>query len=117
MTSWFALSYGVVLGLSAGFSPGPLQMILIAQTLRYGTAEGLKVAVAPLLTDLPIIGLVLLLMLSLPQIDAVLGLIAYAGAALLLFLGIGCWRAGPFEYAATLPAPRSYLRAVSWSTP
>jgi threonine/homoserine/homoserine lactone efflux protein len=38
------LTAGIVLGLSAGFSPGPLTAFVISQALRYGVKEGLKVS-------------------------------------------------------------------------
>lgn len=47
------LFLGIALGLSAGLSPGPLQAIVISETLLKGKKEGIKVALAPLLTDLP----------------------------------------------------------------
>ena len=47
------LAAGIVLGLAAGFSPGPLMALVLAQSIRYGTREGLKVAAAPLITDVP----------------------------------------------------------------
>ena len=53
---------GVVFGASAGLSPGPLLTLVIRETLRHGTKEGLKVAAAPLLTDAPIIALSLLVL-------------------------------------------------------
>src|SRR6266550_2327590 len=42
-----ALASGVLLGLSAGLSPGPM----LAQTLRHGAREGCKIARAPLVTQ------------------------------------------------------------------
>ena len=47
--------FGVVFGLAAGLMPGPLLALVIQQTLRHGPGEGIKVAAAPLLTDLPIV--------------------------------------------------------------
>ena len=35
---------GGLFGLAAELSPGPLLVLVIQQTLRYGTSEGLKVA-------------------------------------------------------------------------
>ena len=46
---------GAVFGLAAGLMPGPLLALVIQQTLRHGPTEGIKVAAAPLLTDLPIV--------------------------------------------------------------
>ena len=50
----FLLS-GVVFGLSSGVTPGPLLTLVISETLKHGKKEGIKVAIAPLLTDLPIV--------------------------------------------------------------
>ena len=46
---------GTALGLSAGFAPGPLLAMVISHTVRYGLTEGMKLATAPLITDLPIV--------------------------------------------------------------
>ncbi len=57
-----SLAAGTVFGLSAGFAPGPLLTLVITQTLRHDIREGVKVAMAPLITDLPIILLSLLVL-------------------------------------------------------
>ena len=49
-----ALTAGILLGLSAGFAPGPLLTLVIAQTLKHNVREGIKVALAPLISDFPI---------------------------------------------------------------
>ncbi len=53
------LLQGIVLGFAAGISPGPMLGLVISQTLRYGWRAGNLVALAPLFTDIPIIGVVL----------------------------------------------------------
>ena len=57
---------GLILGLSAGLSPGPLLTLMLSETQRHGVKAGLLVAVAPLCTDLPIIALVAFLHWLLP---------------------------------------------------
>ena len=49
------LTTGAILGLSAGFAPGPLLTLVVSETLRYNVKEGIKVALAPIVTDLPIV--------------------------------------------------------------
>ena len=83
------LSAGVVLGLSAGFSPGPLMTLVISQTLRHGIREGVKVAVAPLVTDLPIILTATFVLTRLANYHAVLGSISLIGALFVLLLVLG----------------------------
>ena len=78
-----ALSKGTVLGLAAGFSPGPLTLLVISETLRHGLRAGMKVSLAPILTDLPIIALAALLLDRLSSHPAALGGIALLGGALL----------------------------------
>ncbi|MFC1584796.1 LysE family translocator [Fibrobacterota bacterium] len=78
----FLLS-GVVLGLSAGISPGPLLALVIAETLKHDKREGMKIAAAPLVTDLPIALCSVLVLAKLSSFNAVLGGISMLGAAFL----------------------------------
>ena len=87
-----AVGRGTVLGLAAGFSPGPLTFLVISETLRHGLGAGLRVAIAPLVTDLPLIGISILLLERLAAVPAAGGLIAFAGAAFLLHLGAASLR-------------------------
>ncbi len=57
---------GAGLGLAAGLSPGPLLTVLVAVSIERGFRSGLRVAIAPLLTDAPIVILALLLLKDLP---------------------------------------------------
>lgn len=80
------LGAGVILGLSAGFSPGPLLALVIAQSIRYGTREGIKVSIAPLVTDAPIIAISVFLVSCFADIHGVLGLISIAGGLFIFYL-------------------------------
>ena len=77
---------GAVFGLAAGLMPGPLLALVIHQTLRHGPTEGIKVAVAPLLTDLPIVVAALFAVNWVADADSVLGAMSLAGAAFLGYL-------------------------------
>ncbi len=46
---------GLGLGAPAGFSPGPLTILVISETLHKNRRAGMLVACAPLITDFPII--------------------------------------------------------------
>ena len=78
---------GVILGLSAGFAPGPLLALVISETLRQGVGAGIRVALAPLITDLPIIVLTLILLRQLDGLNQVLGAISLLGSAFLFHMG------------------------------
>lgn len=77
---------GAMLGLTAGFSPGSLLALVIAQSLRFGPRKGLKVAFAPLLTDAPLIVLSLVLVHNVTGFGPMLGSITLPGAVFVLYL-------------------------------
>lgn len=88
----FLLS-GMFFGLVSGISPGPLLALVFSETLKYGKKEGIKVSVAPLVTDLPIILLVLIILSNLIKYNFVIGIIAILGACYLIYLGLENLRA------------------------
>ena len=79
---------GIVLGLTAGISPGPLLALVFSETIRHGKKEGIKVALAPLITDLPIILFALFLLSHLAEYDLVIGVISLTGGIYLVYLGV-----------------------------
>lgn len=101
------LGAAAVYGLSAGFSPGPLLALVISQSIRYGVREGAKAAMAPLITDLPIILLCVMVLRQLTDSRAVLGLISMAGGLFVLYLARGCFRTTRLELADRGEAPQS----------
>lgn len=81
------LSAGILLGLAAGFAPGPLLVLVISETLRHDIKAGLKVSIAPLVTDIPIILISLLLLNRLAEFKSILGCISIFGGLFILYLG------------------------------
>ncbi|MCG5495633.1 MULTISPECIES: LysE family translocator [Ectothiorhodospira] len=107
------LLMGAALGLSAGVAPGPLLALVISETLQHGLRAGMKVALAPLLTDLPIILLTLFILAQLAHVDQVLGGLSIIGAGVVAWLGWDSLRfrpAGPG--AGVLPRERSLQKAA-----
>lgn len=99
------LLIGLVLGLSAGISPGPLLTLVIAETLRYGVGAGIRVAITPIISDLPIILLTLLLLTRLADYAWLLGLISLSGGVVLLIMGLDCLKAeGAMPEGGAVPA-------------
>lgn len=96
-----------VYGLSAGFSPGPLLALVISQSIRYGVREGAKAAMAPLITDLPIILLCVMVLRPLTDSRTVLGLISTAGGLFVLYLAWGCFRTTRLELTDRGETPQS----------
>jgi len=86
------LSSGVLLGLSAGISPGPLLTLVISETITHGIRAGIKVAAAPLITDGPIIVVSLFILSRMSNADMLLGFISIVGAVFVGYLGIESMR-------------------------
>jgi len=82
------ISAGILLGLSAGLSPGPLLTLVITQTLKHNRKEGIKVAISPLITDLPIILTAMFILKKVSEFNLILALISFSGGAFLAYLGI-----------------------------
>ena len=104
---------GAVLGFSAAVSPGAFQAYLLAQTVQHGLRRTLPSALAPLLSDGPIIALVLLALTQAP--GWLLRALQIAGGLFVLYLAWGAYQA--FRHPPTLAAPpstagRSLLKAV-----
>ena len=91
------LAQGVLLGLSAGFSPGPLSALAIAETLRHGMVAGLRVVLAPLLTDAPIILVTLVILSRLTSSNAILGVVSFLGCAVVLRMAFETLEAKPMD--------------------
>ena len=100
---------GFSLGLSAGLAPGPLLALVINRTLRYGVASGLRIAIAPLLTDLPIVLLALFLISRLPEVY--LHALMALGGFFVLWLAFEAWRTTEQALTADVetPAPHQDL--------
>ncbi len=79
---------GLILGLTAGISPGPLLALVLTETMRHGLKAGIRVSLVPLLTDIPIVALCLLVMSNIAGSPGALGIISLAGAVFVVYLGI-----------------------------
>lgn len=107
------LGIGVVLGLSAGLSPGPLLALVVSQTLAHGVREGVKVAFVPLVTDLPIILIAILALSRFSGSRPILGLISVAGGFYLLRLGYLNFRARPRAEGLLCDDPQSLRKGIT----
>ncbi len=90
---WSYFVFGITYAFAASVQPGPLQTYIIAQTLKRGWRSTLSAAFAPIISDGPILILVLLLLGAMP--DNFIGILRIAGGLFLLYLGYGAfesWR-------------------------
>lgn len=103
---------GMLLGLASGIAPGPLLALVIGETLKKGAPAGIRVALAPLISDLPIVAATLLLLNKLTITGTLLGAISLAGAAFLLYMSYGSWRASGHLPNAPLRTSNPLLQGV-----
>ena len=81
---------GITFAFAAAVQPGPFQTYLISQALTKGWRRSLPAALAPLLSDGPIILLVLLVLVNVPP--WLVSVLQLAGGVFLLYLAFGAWR-------------------------
>lgn len=108
----YYLTVGTVLGLSAGLSPGPLLTLLISETLQHNIQSGVRVALAPIITDLPIIILTLLVLSKLSGFHNLLGIISLAGGLFILAMGYESMRTKGIELSTQESGPKSLTKGV-----
>lgn len=104
---------GLTLGFSAAAQPGPFQAYLLAQSLRNGAARTLPVGLVPLVSDPPVIAIVMAVLAQVPT--GFLRVLQVAGGAVVLWLAAGTLRAA-FAAAPAAEAhapPRGFLRAIA----
>jgi threonine/homoserine/homoserine lactone efflux protein len=103
---------GLVLGLSAGLSPGPILTLVIFQTLRYDIMEGVKVALAPLLTDAPIVLFSLVLLARVSGLKIVLGSLSIFGSIYLFYLAYESLRFKGSDLDSDTVKPQSIKKGI-----
>lgn len=106
------LTTGIILGLSAGFAPGPILALVISETLNHDKRAGIKVALAPIITDLPIITLTLFILSKLAGFHTVLGIISLLGGGFILYLGFENIRTKGMSVRLDNDKPRSLQKGI-----
>jgi threonine/homoserine/homoserine lactone efflux protein len=82
MTAYLLL--GITYAFAASVQPGPLQTFFISQALKNGWKKTLPAAFAPVLSDIPIIILILLVLTNIPS--GFLAFLQIGGGLMLLYL-------------------------------
>jgi threonine/homoserine/homoserine lactone efflux protein len=106
------LTIGTILGLSAGFAPGPLLTLVISETLQHDVKSGVKVALAPIITDLPIVILTLFILAKLSNFHNILGIISLTGGFVILFMGCESIRTKGVELNLQETKPKSLTKGI-----
>jgi threonine/homoserine/homoserine lactone efflux protein len=87
-TAWALVSAALIMGLGEGIKPGPLNTLVITETLQHDWRAGTKVAISPLITDAPIITISAWMWSQATSLSGVEAFMYLAGAAFLTWLGI-----------------------------
>ncbi len=112
---FFYFLQGATLALPATLMPGPFQAYLLSRALQTGWKRTLPAALAPLVTDGPIIALVLFVLIQTPE--TFLNILRILGGVFILYLARGLFlnlknfepMAEPLDHAAR----KSFLDAVT----
>ena len=101
-----------VFGVTAGFKPGPLGIVVIQQTLEHGLKNGLKASLAPIVTDGPIIIAALLVLTQFKDISLFIGSLNLVGGLYLLWLSLKIIRIKEINISKSLGATKSLEAAI-----
>lgn len=101
---WLTVVQGIVFGFAAAVQPGPFQTYLISQALLRGWQRTLVAALAPLVSDGPIIALCLLVLSQVPSWFQ--RFLYLAGGLFLLYLAYGAYRSWK-NFNPALPSTES----------
>ncbi|MBK3332341.1 LysE family translocator [Persephonella atlantica] len=78
---------GLVFGIGAGLSPGPLMALLISETIQGHRKNGILVSISPIITDIPILLTFLFLLEKIKDFEEIIGIISLTGALILFYFG------------------------------
>ncbi len=106
------LVMGSLLGFSAGIAPGPLLALVVSETLAHDVRSGIRVALAPLFSDLPIVLVTLFVLSKLSDFHSVLGGISLLGGGVIFYMGVKGIRISGVVLDMGNKAPNSLAKGV-----
>lgn len=109
----YFLSSGLFLGIIAGISPGPLLPLVVSETLKFGKREGIKLSLAPLITDVPIVLASFFIIRHYADNEILLGIISGLGGIFLLFLAWENIVFKPTKTEVITKKPRSLQKGIT----
>lgn len=86
----YYITFGITYAFAAAVQPGPLFTYLLSQSISKGWRHTLPASLAPLISDGPIIVLVLLLLTNVPS--SFINILQLAGGLFLLYLAYGAMK-------------------------
>jgi threonine/homoserine/homoserine lactone efflux protein len=111
---WLYILQGIGYGFAAGVQPGPLQTYIISQTLLRGWRRVIPAALAPLISDGPIVTICLFVLSQVPL--WLQRLLYIAGGLFVLYLAYGAYQTWK-NFDPNIPSPelgtqKSILKAA-----
>jgi threonine/homoserine/homoserine lactone efflux protein len=86
--------------------------LVLVQALQHGSREGCKVALAPLVTDAPIIVIAVALASQAAEWQVALAALSITGSIYVLYLAVDTLRWHQVDVSSTQQQPNSWLRGV-----
>src|SRR3989338_294707 len=103
---------GAFLGLMAALSPGPLMALLISETLKSGKWAGIKVAISPILTDIPFVIIAMAVSKAIEIVPGLLSIISIIGGCFLAYLAYQNIRVQPEAFRSPSEGSSSLMKGV-----
>lgn len=113
VSSFTFLTMGAFFGLTAGISPGPLLTLVITETLQHNRTEGIKIAISPLITNIPIIVITYFIFSKFSQFNIVLSLISFLGGIFIAYLGYETIKSKGLDINVQRPKSDSLKKGVT----
>ncbi|MDO8618451.1 MAG: LysE family translocator [Candidatus Daviesbacteria bacterium] len=101
----------LLLSLISAATPGPLTTLIIGETLKHGKGAGIKIATAPLFTDLPILLFSIFILSKLAGLNILLGTISLFGACYLAYLAYGSIKTKSIQIETT-SGNKSFMKGI-----
>jgi len=101
-----------IFGLTAGFKPGPLGIVVIQQTLTHGLKYGIMASLAPIITDGPIILASFFILTQFKDIALFIGILSFLGGLYLLWLSLKILKLKEINISKSLENTTSLATAI-----
>jgi len=88
-------------------------LLVVSQTIKHDFKEGLKVAFAPLISDIPIIIISLIIISFLEGYKSILGIISILGGVYLVYLAYESFKFKPLKVDVVVRNPKSLRKGVT----
>jgi threonine/homoserine/homoserine lactone efflux protein len=107
------LIFGISYSLACVLQPGPFQAFLFSQSITNGWRKTIPLVFAPIISDIPVIGLVLIILTNIPL--EVISILQCVGGLFLLYLAYNAyrtWRSFYQNKKTDVSTQQSFFKAI-----